>query len=219
MERRIRELEGSLRGYDIYIIGSGPTAGFISPEFFNNKYVIGLNEVWVRFPNVDYLLRKESARSEAAYSTGIPLVVSRHSCGTLSYERNKFDGPRDYYVFTHSDNRLSGDPDLSAISRTPDDPDRLVVGYSTLVSGIHFAAFLGASSIILVGCDAGTLNGETNFPGYPPSIGGDRFYRNFLNDIEGQTKMVTDKILEVYGVPTYSLNPFLSFRLDGNKFE
>ena len=45
----------------------------------------------------------------------------------------------------------------------------IVVSHSTITSGIHLAAYMGAKNIILVGHDGGSINGEANFKGYHTS--------------------------------------------------
>ena len=214
-ERAIGDLRNAHEGHDIYIVASGPTAGFIDPAFFDNKIAIGVNEVWHTFRNLDYLVRKEARNSQAAYASGVPMIVSRHNCGNTSYALNRFEGERDYYVFDHLDNGLQ-DIDLSIISLTG---DLIVVSYSTITSAIHIAAVMGAANIILVGADCGTLDGKVNITGYPPSILGDEFYRTFITQIEPQTAAVRDRIKEVYGCNLYSLNPFLNLGLEGHKYE
>ena len=41
-----------------------------------------------------------------------------------------------------------------------------IVSFSTIVSGIHLAAYMGAKNIILVGHDCGTIDGIPNVEGY-----------------------------------------------------
>lgn len=211
--KSIGELKDIYSGYDIYVVASGASAGFIDPSFFNNKLAIGVNEVWKRFANMDYVVRKESKWMSAAIAAsrqfGFKLIVSQHNCGMLKYEKNT---GADYY-FEHLDNGLQ-DIDLSVVGT-----DKIVVSYSTITSAIHVAAYMGAANIILVGHDCGTLDGKTNIAGYAESIAGARFYREFLTVIEPQTLALRAKLKEVYGCNLYSLNPFVNFGLEGHEYE
>ena len=212
MERSIQEQAGMYDGYDIYVVASGPSAGFIEPEFFDNKVAIGVNEAWLRFPNLDYLVRKEAERSQAAYMSGIPLVISRHNCGVLAYALNRLDGPSDYYVFEHADNQLSN-VDLSVIGT-----DKLIVSWSTITSAMHLAAYMGAANIILVGHDCGLIDGQHNMQGYPTALNGEKFYLDWLTKIEPQSILVRAALQEHYGCRIYSLNPFLNLGMEGHEY-
>jgi len=211
--KQISELKNIYNGHDIYVVASGASAGYITPGFFDNKIVIGVNEVWKQFNNLDYIVRKESARMDAAVtaskSMGFKLIVSRHSCGTLRYPKNEGMD----YVFDHPDNELRI-IDLSVVGT-----DIIVVSFSTITSAIHIAAYMGAANIILVGHDCGTLDGQVNMPGYAEALGGKDFYRDFLTQIEPQTLALRERIKEVYDCNIYSLNPFLNFGLEGHEYK
>lgn len=213
MERSIVELKDKYQGHDVFIVASGPTAGFIAPEFFDNKVAIGVNEAWMRFPNLDYLVRKEALRSVTAYASGIPLILSRYNCGVLQYEQNILEGEADYYIFEHEDNKLDR-VDLSIIGG-----EKIVVSWSTITSAMHIAAHMGAANIIMVGHDCGTIDGQPNMPGYPPSpIADEQGYINWLARIEPQSIMVRERLHEVYGCRIYSLNPWINVGLEGHKY-
>ena len=211
--KSIRELKNIHEGYNIYVVASGASAGYIDQSFFDNKIAIGVNEVWKRFYNLDYVVRKESRRMDEAISAsrqfGFKTIASAHNCGTLKYAKNEGAD----YVFEHLDNALEI-IDLSVIGT-----DKIVVSYSTITSAIHVAAYMGAANIILVGHDCGTLDGKTNIAGYAESIAGARFYREFLTVIEPQTLALRAKLKEVYGCNLYSLNPFVNFGLEGHEYE
>lgn len=211
-ERPITDLRQRHPGYDIWVIGSGPSAGFIEPSFFDNKIAIGVNETWIRFPNVDYLVRKEAARSAVAYETGIPLIVSRFDCGNRRGKVNRFQGPFDYFVFDHAQNGLD-QIDLQAIGT-----DRITVSWSTITSAIHIAAYMGAANIVIVGHDCGLIDGQNRIAGYPPSLPG-WDYNGWLKKIEPQTIALRERIWEVYRARIYSLNPWLNFGLEGHRYE
>jgi len=73
-------------------------------------------------------------------------------------------------------------------------PNKLVVSYSTITTGIHLAAYMGAKNIILIGHDCGTIDGECNFKDYHTAQtykivwrNGKQDYVNWLSKIENQT--------------------------------
>lgn len=213
-ERALSELKSKHKNHDIYVLATGPSGSFIAESFLNNKIVIGVNEAWLHFSNLDYLVRKEAARAQAALSSGIPLIISRFNCGSLRASKNGFNkSHEDYYVFDHQDNELTH-VDLDVIGT-----DKIVVSYSTITSAMHIAAYMGAANVILIGHDCGLLDGMQRLPGLPQAVAGDDFHRKFLREIEPQSIAVRERLKQVYGCNVYSLNPFLNFGLEGHKYE
>jgi hypothetical protein len=211
--RPATELKGIYQGHDIWVVGSGPSMDFIEAEFFANKVAIGINNVYLRFPYVSYLVRKEALRAEAAQASGIPVIISRHNAGSLVYRQNNLSGIQDYFVFEHADNHLDR-VDLSVIGT-----DKIVVSWSTMTSALHLAAYMGAANVITAGHDCGTLDGRRNMAGYGEPPQGDGDYRAWLRKIEPQTAAVRERLRKVYGCRIYSLNPFLNFGLEGHRYE
>jgi len=207
----IETLAGQHFGQDIWVIAAGPSAGFVDPEFFDNKITVGVNRVWTRF-KTDYLVIKEINVLQQAIDAGSRVVASRHHCGNLDFRLNKGHG--DFFVFDHQDNGLE-QVDLDVIGT-----DQLVVSFSTITSAIHLAAYMGAANIILVGHDCGSIDGRVNFEEYPDNLMRDaEFYKDFLSRIEQQTRMVKERLVEVYGCRIYSLNPWINFGLEDHEYE
>lgn len=209
----ISELKDIHKGYDLYVVASGASAGYIEQSFFNNKIAIGVNQVWKRFTNVDYIVRKEkqgmSNAQAASKSLGFKLIASQYDCGTYAFTQNTVGN----YFFQHMDNNGLKEINLDVVGT-----NWIVVSYSTITSAIHIAAYMGAANIILVGHDCGLLDGEINFPGYGEAIAGETFYREFITQIEPQTVALRERLKEVCGVNIYSLNPFVNFGLEGHEY-
>lgn len=210
----IKTLKNKHAGQDAWVIAAGPSAGFIDPDFFREKLTIGINFTWRNFP-ADYVVIKEQYAIQEALDAGKTVVASRYNLGNPDYTENQGEG--DFLIFEHKNNNILS-LDLSVMGSD----DHLVVSYSTITSGIHLAAFLGAENIILVGHDCGTIDGETKMPGYYKSEyqqTNPGFYRRFIGQIEPQTLAVKQKIREVYGARIYSLNPWVNLGLEGHKYE
>lgn len=210
--RTIDELRGKYRGQDIWIIGSGATAGHVDPDFFTGKITIGINHVHRRF-RTTYLIGKDGPDfiTEAS-TTGIPLIVSEFAYAMR--EQGKNDAS-DAYYFQHIEH---GQPDIFDVIGTG---DKTLVTWSTLGSALHIACEMGAANIILVGCDCGTLDGTFHFPGYSEAQSqAQRWsYRKFLNATARDVVLARDALQKHYGVRIYSLNPFVNLNLEGHKFE
>jgi hypothetical protein len=195
------------------VIASGPSAGYVDPDFFEGKITIGVNRVWNRFKTT-YLVVKESAVLQDAIRSGAQVIGSRYNCATLSGAESQAKG--DWYVFDHRNNGIEG-VELDVIDP---ESDEIVVSFSTITSAMHVAAYMGAQNILLVGHDCGTLDGKMNFSGYPENLmKSESFYRDFLSRIEPQSLQVRDRLKQVYGCNIYSLNPFLNFGLEGHHYE
>lgn len=206
----IMQIKNQYYGADIWVVASGASAGFVDPEFFENKLTIGVNRVWTRFKTT-WLVIKEQAVLPAAIKTGSRVIASHHNCGTIANAINKARGH--FYFFEHADNGLES-VDLDVIGT-----DKIVVSYSTITSAMHLAAYMGAANIILVGHDCGTIDGQINFAGYPENLmKSESFYKDFLSRIEPQTRAVKARLMEVYGCRVYSLNPWINFRLEDHDY-
>ena len=209
---------------DIYIIASGKSLDFIEPNFFNNKITIGINQVYKKV-NTKYLIRKEMDLSEQVINNNKnkTIFISRGNCGRIDnlnknlQDKKKFNN---VCIFNH-------DKNLMNLSKLPENENYLVVSQSTITSGIHLAAYMGAKNIILVGHDCGKIDGESFFKNYHNektlSIAweneGINGYNNFLKKIENHTITLKKLLKQKYNCNVYSLNPFINFNLEGHKFE
>jgi hypothetical protein len=218
--RNLSEFKNIHQGKDIYVIGSGYSGEFIDPGFFDDKITIGINQVYKRFP-VKYLVRKEHKNIQTLFKEFPNAVwfVSKYNTG--AYKLNAFneliDNSSNICIFDHINNEIN-----KKIINIPD--DILITSYSTITSGIHLAAFMGAKNIILVGHDCGTLDNKCNFEGYHTKESmwwknGETDYKKWLPKIEATTIEVKKLIKEKYGCNTYSLNPFINFALEGHIYK
>ena len=213
----ITELKNAHRGEDIWVIASGASMDFVKPDFFTNKITVGVNQVNRRF-DCDYIVAKDTPCFDnlLKFRKKAKIVLSRYDCGDTGKSLNEVE--HTHWVFDHLNNPINQAPDLTVVGS-----DQLVVSYSTITSAIHLAAYLGARNIIVCGHDCGAINGAVNFKDYYNKADVDQDfdikYYHWLSKIEQQTIKVTEQIQENYEISVHSLNPFLSFNLDGNTFE
>lgn len=200
----ISQLKSKHRGKDIYIIASGPSLQFVDKSFFDGKLTIGVNFVVDTIPSVTYHLVKEKYAAELCNCKWHIDVVSEYDCGNLTSLKN----PVRHYSFKHKNN------EHETFDEELDTDDSLIVSWSTITSAIHFAYFLGAKNIILVGHDCGYIDNKSHISGY---IVGSAYSDKFLCKIEPQTLKLKD-LLNKKGVNLYSLNPFINFGLEGHAY-
>jgi len=77
---------------------------------------------------------------------------------------------------------------------------------------MHLAAWLGASNIVLVGADCGTIDGDGRVKDYPSGHAPWALYNQHLLRMKQWLR-------ENYSVEVYSLNPFVNFNLEGHTFQ
>lgn len=224
--KSIKELKNKYSGKDVYVLGAGPSMSHLNPTFFNGKITLGMNNIYRLFP-VTYSVFKHKQFIAEALGFKQVIIASMHDEGDTNAPIT--EGPEECYVFTHKQGRR-GDleknfqENLNAIGKDDD----IFVSYSTITSGIHLAAYMGAKTIILVGHDCGTLDGETCVKGYdafrrlPVEITREEYLASFkiwLGLIGKETTRLKTRLKEVYGCEIYSLNPFVNFALEGHVYQ
>ena len=205
------------RGQDIYVLGAHASVDLLDQSYLNGKIVIAVNEVgqaWGFRPSFVVLKEhRESVLMAASAFPDTPLIVSRHPYGDQSrgfppIEDTTLIQLPNLYVFDHEANRsLAGDPAL------PADPDSLVVSGSTITRAIHFAAYLGAGTILVAGHAAGTLAGRQYMKGYGAAEKAQGYgvaSGEWMRGIMGQTSAVKRQLVERYGCRIYGLAPWIS---------
>jgi len=218
-QKQINELKEFHSGEDVWILAAGPSMNYLDPSFFENKVTVGVNRI-CKFFSCDYVVAKDGRGfseilDNSDYDT--KLVLSKHESGNLHQNLNTC--PREHYIFEHPA-KPGEKPDISCIDK---DSDKIVVSYSTITSAIHFAAYLGASNIIVCGHDCGTIDGQSTISDYynekiKPHQGTEERYIRWLSQIGNHTTLVANQIKKVYGCNIHSLNPFLNFNLEGHKY-
>lgn len=215
--KNIEEIKNTCKGADIWIIAAGASMNWIFPSFFDGKITIGINEVYKKY-DCQYLIRKEAKGSEDVlkYIADVDtrLIMSCWDIGNHAKRNPIYDN---VLYFNHYNNKLD-------IIDFPVDDDCIIVSWSTITSGMHIAAYMGAKNIILCGHDCGAIDGKVMFNGYLPRFDNtadklvDEGYLDWVSKIESQSIMVRKWIKENYGCNIYSLNPFLNPGLEGHKW-
>lgn len=228
--KELNEFENKHINEDIYVLGSGKSVDFIDESFFSNKIIIGINQVYKKV-KCNYLLRKENKLLKEVIEKNPNTIhfVSKGECGDNNVKNlidvnNNFANNNNIIVFNHSAHYKSNwGPERHIIK-----DNELLVSSSTITSAMHLAAYMGAKNIILVGHDAGLINGECNFKGYhteetykiarPWSKNGKADYINWLTNIENDTILLKKILKEKYKCNILSINPFINFNLEGNEY-
>ena len=203
----------------MYVLGSGATLNFIDPKFFSKKITVCVNDVGeIYLPTTKYVVTKYHPEA-IAYAQQLPdtnVVVSRGALGGPYY--SALPALKNLYTFDHNINK---GPSTSTVIDWPTEDHSLYVSWSSITSGMHFAAYLGAKNIIMVAHDCGELDDKSWVDGY--------VYENWdktkveearerNKQFEIQSIAVKNKLKQLYGCNIYSLNPFINYNLEGVKY-
>lgn len=222
MVRSVADLKDIHKGQDIYVLGSGSSLNYIDRSFFDGKITVAINYVVRHYlANSTYMVTKyhQVANEIAQQHPDTKVVVSHKQYGNIN-NRSGMDktGFENLYVFYHNHNQ-SGSTPIKELLPLPD--NQLIASWSSITSGIHLAAHMGAKNIILAGHDGGAIDGKNwvnNYPHYESSE--DVQQRTADRNLEFQNATVELKqvLKEIYGCNIHSLNPFISLRLEGHTF-
>lgn len=202
------------RGEVVWVIGSGQSLSYFDPEFFGDKITIGVNLVSLHSFRTTYSITKyfeDAERLIKFYGSQPRVFIPEYEHGNLRHDRTDISRT-DCFVFRHNNNPGSRfDEECWPVA-----PDSLVASWSTMGSAIHLAAFMGASTCILVGHDAGELDGAKRISTYPAGDLRELFV--LFPEFERQTILIKKIVAERFGMKVYSLNPFVNFNLEGHSF-
>ena len=201
---------------DIYVIGSGPSLDFIDQSFYHNKIVICVNHTINHIDRASplYIIAKEPGQEmqDNAKSKNANIIMCKRHSGLPKSPLNKIFHPDRTFIFL---------PKQGALKNIR--PNELERSSSTLVSGIHLAAHMGAKNVILIGHDCGTLDGRIHVVGYnkKTAVTKGNAYMKWMRHakVEKKTMNAKELIKTVYGANLYSLNPFINFGLENHKYK
>lgn len=215
----LKSLKNKHPNRDIYILGSGPSLSFIDSSFLHGKIVICINHT-IELPIVTkktphlYLVAKEPTKKmhDAAKNKNALIVMCHTHSGNKGAPKNEMYYPDITVLFSAIGGCITNKTQTTKLERST----------STIISGMHLAVFMGCKNILLIGHDCGSLNGERHVDGYSKegAVNPTGKYHAWISghNIEGKTIKFKKAIKNLYGVNTYSINPFINFGLEGNSF-
>jgi hypothetical protein len=216
----IESFQNKHKNKDIYVLGSGATLNFIKPDFFKNKITVCVNDVGVVYlPKTQYVVTKYHQEA-IDYAEKLPkskIIVSRGDRGGTYTDYSP--DIANLFIFEHNYNKCENS---NVFSDWPTDNSKaLYVSWSSITSAMHFAAYLGAKNIIMIGHDCGSLDNQEWVKGYVTETWtidarDAAMQRNKL--FESQSLAVKKKLVELYDCNIYSLNPFINYNLEGVQY-
>ena len=207
----LTDFQGKHAGETVYVLGSGASLDHIPAKFFHDKLVVATNRVGITlglpsFYTVTHYHR--DAMMVSAERPDLPVITPVLDLGRFGGEawNRELEGDNIHCAPTN-DQLFNG---FSAVRDWPTEPDTLVAGPTSLHMTMHFAQYLGAAHIILVGADCGHLGDASNFAGYPVGDNPFTVWQAHLGEVADQ--------IRARGTSVHSLNPFVNFALEGVAF-
>lgn len=215
--RGITQFRGVLKGAPVVVLGAGGL-DYLRPRALAAFPIISVNSSarkWGATP--DFIIVKEHQEEAVPNAEAFPHVPIICSAGPYGNgERPEPPAIPDLFLFEHAVNKAT---EFDAARDWPTDPDQLVVSMSTLTTALHFAAYAGASVIVVVGLICGTLEGRTHFAGYghPADPDGDQppWMADWLARSERQALGVKRELVRRYDVDVVGLFPWITPELEG----
>lgn len=214
--RKLSELKLKHEGQDIYVVGSGPSLNYISNKFLEDKIVICVNHTidYVEGKEV-YVVSKEPPRDLQSKTKRkkATLLTCKYQGGDTT-KTNEILYPEETVLF--KPNRHS---ELEPFKRE----ECLTTSASTIATALHFAGYLGAKSILLIGHDCGKIDDEIHVKEYNKSnaITSTEHYQIWMNinSVEAYTLKLKRVLEKLWNIPVHSINPFINFGLEGHHYE
>ena len=198
-------------GETIYVIGSGASLNFIDPAFFADKICVCVNRVGLTLAIDDFYSVTHYHRDAmivAAEYPSLPIITPWDDLGAGTWEAASHI-PTEPNIYRFATNRQMFAA-FNVERDWPEDEHALVAGPTSLHMTMHFAAYLGAKSIILAGTDCGRFDDLSNFS--DNSIGDNPF------TVWEQTLPLVANRIRSMGINVMSLNPFVTPALEGHAF-
>jgi hypothetical protein len=205
----VTQFRDSRKGETAWVLGSGASLNFVPRWFWADRLIVATNFAGVRlgldkFYTVTHY--HVDAGIIAEQRPDLAVIAPRIDQGGVAALPVAPTAPNIFYINTGHQAYAQFD----CAELWPREPNTLVVGPTSLHMTMHFAQYLGARHIILVGADCGTLDDASNFDGYPAGDNPMSVWESSLRDVA--------RHLRSEGVSVMSLNPFVNFGLEGHKF-
>ena len=197
----LQDLKDRHKGESVWVCGSGPSMGWVTPKFFEGKTVVAINEVGFVFGLEDFY-------TATNYSSHHPVIANNVAANpNRIFVTPDMNLEASDMTATHvgSGNHITFRPHApfwKPDTNWPTDPDVLITGGTSAHIAMHLACYMGASQVNLVGVDLGLVDGQENFAGYRKSNGSMDGWRQ-------QFGVVVNKLRELYGVRFFRLQPSL----------
>lgn len=207
---KLDSLRNTHYGSTIWVLGSGPSLNFLSPDFFRDKITVSTNYSADSLGFVsDYAFSHYHHVSwDLLDKSKVVVTLAKDTVTQQDWLKPDVEN----LVLIEQLNYNPPGSNWNPLTSHNPGKETLAYGSSSLHGSMHLAAWLGAAHIVLVGADCGTLDGEHRVAGYPD---GHKLWELYNE----HHKLMKEFLEQNYGVTVYSLNPFINFNLEGHNFQ
>ena len=206
-----KDFEGRHAGETVWVLGSGKTLDYVDRTFFDGKTVVATNHSWKGKADHAYVCSNHWGTEPAAW---LVLPEVEDVPPQDAYRGPKPEGDRVVFVPTIPQKYSDFTP-----NRDWPEQGRMVVGPTSLHLSLHWAVWLGAAHIVLVGADCGTIDGRNNADGYYTREVEEGAAAHFHHRLWERTLNEMAEKIRNLGVSVHSLNPWVTFNLEGHSWE
>jgi len=197
-------------GETIWVLGSGKTADFVDETFFAGKTVVAANHAWKDKAEHAYVC----SNHWSVDAPGWLIVPEVEDVPPQDRHHAKPDGDQVLFVPTIKQQYGYFDPFV----HWPDN-GRFAVGPSSATIAMHWAVYLGAAHLVLVGFDCGVIDSHERLDGYYPPANAHAIAQHSHHRLWERVMNDTARFLRERGVSVHSLNPWATLGLEGHKWE
>jgi len=203
----------------IFIIGSGASVDYYPCDNFKDLITIGVNMAYKHFDLKYNILHHHSLIPDCINfidkGSKTRFFVSEYDCGVIDSKFVNKHKSELYITYKHN-NQTYQRIEHNIFDYIEN--DSLYVGGTTTVNAISLAVYMGSNNIILVGCDAGSINGDTNFKNYYNQTPENKAYQQYHSVVTVDLIKKIRDILKTKNISLTMLSPFLDYKLEGNKY-
>ena len=198
-------------GETIWVLGSGKTADFVDTTFFDDKTVVAANHAWKEKAEHAYVCSNHWGTEPGRWLI-VPEVEPVPPQDR--YRGPKPDDPRVLFVPTIEQQYGN----FNTPVHWPND-GRFAVGPSSATIAMHWAVYLGAAHLVMVGFDCGVIDDKERSHGYYPPVNANAVAQHSHHRLWERVMNDTARYLREQGISVHSLNPWATLGLEGHKWE
>ena len=201
------------KGETVWVLGSGASLQRIAPRLLAGQTVVATNFAGTT-AGLEWFYSVAHHHSDADRIARLrpDLLVLTPAVEQLPPEDRspeRASEPNVVFVPTTDQHYDRFDPQ----AHWPTDEDRLVVGPTSLHMAMHLAVYMGAADIVLVGADCGAFDHASRIADYPDPDG-HLHYGLWTRSLEAMAGRIRS-----LGTGVHSLNPWVTPRLEGHRYE
>lgn len=213
-----QDYAGTLAGQTVWVVTGGATSRFLAPGFLDGKPTVAVNYAAHSLGLTDFHAVTNHWDDAAKIAADFPAAV------VITSEVEQMpDGWQSGLTASDLPANVLRVPtvtqrygDYNPASDWPSD-GRFTIGPTSLHLAMHWAVFLGAAHLVLVGADCGEIDGHHHVEGYIGNLNGEPVHVPY--GLWASTLRAIAVKLRADGIGVHSLNPWVTPALEGHRYD